>query len=73
MEMLIVPDVHGRTFWKDVIDSNLPVVFLGDYTDPYPQEEISKKQTIDNFKEIIEFAKENKNRVTLLLGNHKIY
>lgn len=73
MEMLIVPDVHGRTFWKDVIDSNLSVVFLGDYTDPYPQEEISKKQTIDNFKEIIEFAKENKNRVTLLLGNHKIY
>lgn len=70
MEMLIIPDVHGRTFWKDVIDSNLPVIFLGDYTDPYPQEEISKKQTIDNFKEVIEFARDQKDRVTLLLGNH---
>ena len=69
-KILVVPDIHGRTFWKKVIDSNLPVIFLGDYTDPYPQEEISKKQTIDNFKEVIEFAKDQKDRVTLLLGNH---
>ena len=69
-KILVCGDIHGRTFWKKVIESDLPVIFLGDYTDPYPQEEISKKQTLDNFKEVIEFANDQKDRVTLLLGNH---
>ena len=37
--VLVVPDVHGRTFWKEEVSKWLEdvdkVVFLGDYLDPY--------------------------------------
>ena len=76
---LIIPDVHGRTFWKQAILEfpkkefpKLKIVFLGDYLDPYDFEEISKKSAIDNFKEIIEIAKKD-NRIHLLFGNHDMH
>ena len=33
--ILIIPDIHGRTFWKVAIDSGEygKVIFLGDYVD----------------------------------------
>jgi len=69
-KLIIVPDVHGRTFWKDIMGyKDTPVVFLGDYLDPYPRENIGKRQAIDNFLEILDYSKQNDN-VTLLLGNH---
>jgi lipoate-protein ligase A len=43
-ELLVLPDIHGRVFWKrpcEDIDSFKRVVFLGDYTDPYSFEEIT--------------------------------
>lgn len=73
----IIPDVHGRTFWKQVIndikDGESPIIFLGDYLDPYEDEMIDFKDAISNFNDIIEFKKENRDRVTLLLGNHDIH
>ena len=66
---VVIPDVHGRTFWKDAKDYDCDIIFLGDYLDPYGFEGINNVQALDNFKEILEFAKANKN-VTLLLGNH---
>jgi hypothetical protein len=70
--IIIVPDVHGRLFWNDITDriteSNL-VIFLGDYVDPYPHENISKEEAIKNFRNIIEFRKKHDNCI-LLLGNH---
>lgn len=69
--IVINPDIHGRTFWKDSKD--LPaekIVFLGDYLDPYYFEGISKIDALENFKEILEFKKANKDKVILLLGNH---
>lgn len=72
--ILVVPDVHGRTFWRKVINSDLPVIFLGDYTDPYTvYEGISEEQALQEFKYVIDFAKENQNRVVLLLGNHMLH
>lgn len=68
----IVPDVHGRTFWKSVKDINDPdceIIFLGDYLDPYPHEGITPRQAVDNFREIVDFANKHEN-VTLLIGNH---
>lgn len=72
---IIIPDVHGRNFWKSITqyietNPNINIIFLGDYLDPYPYEKISFKESIDNFKEIISFASENKNNVILLVGNH---
>ena len=75
-KVIVVPDVHGRLFWKDAIDKAGEadeIVFLGDYIDPYDYEQgalYTKLELIDNFKEIIQFAKDNSPKVTLLLGNH---
>ena len=70
--MIIIPDIHGRTFWKEVVNKyeSEDIIFLGDYLDPYPIERISKDFAIENFKEIIEFKKTHMDNVTLLLGNH---
>ena len=71
-ELIIIPDVHGRTFWKQAlpyIEDGTLVVFLGDYLDPYPHEGITKLQALDNFQEILEVTKD-KGNVTLLFGNH---
>lgn len=41
--ILVVPDVHGRLFWKEPVRKYINtvdrVVFLGDYLDPYKGEE----------------------------------
>ncbi len=77
-EILVVPDVHGRRFWKDgspnvyTKDYKL-IVFLGDYLDPYYNENINFTDCLRNFKEIIQFKKENIDRVVLLLGNHDLH
>ena len=70
--MIILPDIHGRTFWKDAVKGHEEdeIIFLGDYLDPYFEEDISCVDALDNFKEIIEFKKAHKNNVVLLLGNH---
>lgn len=72
-DCLIIPDVHGRDFWKDAAN-RFPgnIVFLGDYLDPYPLEGISQDETFTNFLEILSFKKANPDRVTLLLGNHDL-
>lgn len=70
--ILVIPDVHGRTFWKEAVkgrEDNL-IVFLGDYLDPYSHEGISQEDAFNNFLEILEFKKEHKDNVILLLGNH---
>ena len=69
--LIILPDVHGRAFYKPVLeDKDSKIVFLGDYLDPYPNEEISVEEAMVNLEEILEFKKQNKDRVILLLGNH---
>ena len=74
-KMLILPDIHARPFWKDAgerhSDDVSKIVFLGDYLDPYPWEGFTRKDAIRNFQEIIDFKTENKDKVILLLGNHK--
>lgn len=72
-KIIVIPDVHGRTFWRKALDSDLPVVFLGDCLDPYPGEGITPEEALENFRDIIAFAVENPDRVTLLLGNHTLH
>ena len=77
--ILIIPDVHGRDFWREPVkqelnNSETSIIFIGDYTDGYPTEWEPNfdylQHTVDNFKEIIELKKQNLDRITLLLGNH---
>ena len=73
--ILIIPDVHGRTFWREAVEKypQLPTIFLGDYLDPFPNEKILPMQALAEFEQILQFKRENSNRVTLLLGNHDIH
>lgn len=76
-EVIIIPDVHGRSFWKEAIDKfpkeqfpNLKIIFLGDYLDPYISvDNISNEDAFYNFNLILEQAKQD-SRIQLLIGNH---
>ena len=88
--MIVIPDVHGRLFWKEAIAAakeDEKIIFLGDYLDPYSYEfeedplmaqfaetyETRSNHVLNNFKEIIEFKRQNPDRVVLLLGNHDFH
>lgn len=70
-DFIIVPDIHGRPFWKEIFDYDAEVVFLGDYLDPYSSEGLYPWDALDNFTQIIAYAKSNP-KVHLLLGNHDL-
>ena len=73
-KLLIIPDVHGRTFWKEALESDnyKKVIFLGDYVDPYWFEGIDNFTAIFNFKDILSQKTKDPDRIVLLLGNHDL-
>ena len=81
-KVLIIPDVHGRDFWREPVMKTLEegdarIVFLGDYLDPYSDDFEHgvnyHERAIAVFNEIISLKKENPDRITLLLGNHDLH
>lgn len=74
-KILIIPDVHGRTFWESALKSGdyEKIVFLGDYTDPYEMEGITNREALMNFKSIIAIKQQDPEKVVLLLGNHDLH
>ncbi len=72
--MIIIPDIHGRSFWKDAVAGreNEKIIFLGDYTDPYSDEGIDPWEGLYSLREVIEFKKQHADNVVLLLGNHDL-
>ena len=71
---IVIPDVHGRKFWRDAVKGNEDkrIIFLGDYLDPYGMEGISPEDSYKELLDIISFKKEHPGNVTLLLGNHDL-
>lgn len=71
---IVIPDVHGRKFWRDVVKGNEDkrIIFLGDYLDPYPSEGITSEDAYNELIDIIAFKKNHPDNVTLLLGNHDL-
>lgn len=70
-KLLVIPDIHGRTFWKNINYSDFDkIIFLGDFLDPYPKENITPDMARENLKEIIKFVNEYKDKVICLYGNH---
>lgn len=72
---IICPDVHGRKFWEKLLeeyDGSVPCIFLGDYLDPYPNENISVEDAKKNFEKIWEFKEKWTDKVILLFGNHDL-
>ena len=46
-KIIIIPDVHGRTFWRNAVEKyrnvkDVHIVFLGDYVDPYQDIDYTK-------------------------------
>ena len=77
--LIIIPDVHGRTFWREAVEGigdpgheEDKVVFLGDYIDPYWQEGIYPEDAYAGLEEIVALKRRNPDRVVLLLGNHDL-
>lgn len=77
-KIIIIPDVHGRTFWREPVKKyknveGVNIVFLGDYLDPYEDIDfIYKAEAFAVFEEIIDEAR-SANNITLLLGNHDLH
>ena len=79
MNILIIPDIHGRSFWEEAINDVTEhrrefdeVVFLGDYFDPYPTEDISECQAISNWERLYDtlFGTYLMCAPVFLIGNH---
>lgn len=74
--MIIIPDVHGRLFWKEPVAKALGkehIVFLGDYLDPYEYEGITPEMAFHVLEEIVELKLALPADITLLLGNHDLH
>ena len=75
-KILVVPDIHGETFWKGPVLKYIEqvdrIIFLGDYLDPYPEEgkEYPPQGLIDNLMDIIDIKRNHMDNVVLLKGNH---
>lgn len=77
-KILIIPDVHGRNFWKEPCENwKDKIIFLGDYHDPYGEYvdgEPTKAESLTNLKELVEFVDTRRkiSDVICLLGNHDL-
>ena len=86
MIYLVIPDIHGRKFWRKVIANNInkvdKIIFLGDYLDLY-QNEIKEnpelmeceyfgdsKNLLKMLEDIVSLKKNEPNKYILLTGNH---
>lgn len=70
MKLVAIGDIHGRDIWKQIIAKEQDAdefVFVGDYFDSFT---VKGPDQINNFLDIIEFKKQSKVPVTLIIGNH---
>ena len=73
MKILIIPDIHGRAFWRKPCENEWDkIVFLGDYVDPYPGE-AEQSDVMGELIDIVEFKRQNPDKVVLLWGNHDCF
>lgn len=74
-QIVIIPDIHGDVFWKSALEA-LPdtlFIFLGDYLDPYNDEDISSQDAYYNLIEILDLKQRHPDNVILLWGNHDLH
>lgn len=71
--LIIIPDVHGRPFWRypAVTYRRAKFIFLGDYLDPY--DDIDDAKVFEGLEDIVAFKKAYPDRVKLLFGNHDLH
>ena len=70
MKLVAIGDIHGRDIWKQIVAKEQDAdefVFVGDYFDSFT---VKGPDQYNNFLDIIEFKKQSKVPVILLIGNH---
>ena len=74
--ILILPDIHGRDFYKEAVreavSRNIEIVCLGDYLDPYdePYPTLRESGIWAPLSEFLELKGSRPHMTHLLLGNH---
>ena len=72
--ILILPDIHGRDFYRDAIQDavscNIEIVCLGDYLDPYSGDSLHENGVLRPLNELLELKRSRPHMTHLLLGNH---
>lgn len=71
MKSIILGDIHGRTVWKQIVETHPDAdrfIFIGDYLDTH--EDIKPIEQLNNLEGIIAFKKNTNKEVILLVGNH---
>lgn len=77
--LIVVPDLHHSNIWERIVSiegvENARYVFLGDYFDSHSEKKVgfTFNDALDNFSNIVSFARSNETEVTLLLGNHEFH
>ena len=74
-DLIIIPDVHGRGFWREAVERHPEgqFIFLGDYLDPYEYEDITTEEAFQGLEDIVRFKEEHPDSVSLLWGNHDLH
>lgn len=75
MKLIALGDTHGRSKWKEIVELEKDadkIIFIGDYFDAKDGGYSANRQ-IENFKDILEFKKDNPDKVILLIGNHDFH
>ena len=72
MKLIAIGDLHGRGIWQHIIQKENPdyVVFMGDYFDSF---DIPYLDQMYNFKQVINYKRQNMDKCTLLTGNHCVH
>ncbi len=73
MQVLVIPDIHGLSTWRQVLKAHPKVdqiVFLGDYFDSFDSFDIAHTEQLANFQQILAAKLAEPLRITLLVGNH---
>jgi hypothetical protein len=74
IKIVAIGDTHGRSQWKDIVKKEKDVdkiIFIGDYFDD--KDGYSGEEQIQNFKDIVQFKRNNLDKVILLIGNHDFH
>lgn len=69
-KIIAIGDIHGRSQWKSIVNKEIDadkIIFIGDYFDSFT---ISYQDQMNNFLDILEYKRNNLDKVILLLGNH---
>ena len=72
MKILILGDIHGRPYWRDIISKENPdlTIFLGDYVTTH--ELYTPEQQLTELEAILDYKEANPGKVIMLRGNHDL-